>query len=170
MSIAQLKTRGRALRISKWCRTRRTNFIGAHADKMPLCSSFQYGGLQSLPIDTLLRKRSTESVPSVPSVWKCCAKLICIRKVWEVTLKIKRWSKGWHGESNLRHSNSALRCYIDSTVIEVYYEFGEEILLKLNFDQNDSVTYREEAGLTFQIIMLNSFRRILIILPHDELI
>ena len=58
----------------------------------------------------------------------------------------------------------------DSTVIEVYYEFGEEILLKLNFDQNDTVTYREEAGLTFQIIMLNSFRRILIILPHDELI
>ena len=80
MSIAQLKTRGRALRISKWCRTRRTNFIGAHADKMPLCSSFQYGGLQSLPIDTLLRKRSTESVPSVPSVWECCAKLICIRQ------------------------------------------------------------------------------------------
>ena len=36
--------------------------------------------------------------------------------------------------------------YKDSTVIEVYYEFGEEILLKLNFDQNDSVTYREEAG------------------------
>ena len=58
----------------------------------------------------------------------------------------------------------------DSTVIEVYYEIGEEILLKLNFDQNDSVTYREEAGLTFQIIMLKSFRRILIILPHDELI
>ena len=58
----------------------------------------------------------------------------------------------------------------DSTVVEVYHEFGEEILLKLNFDQNDSVTYREEAGLTFQIIMLNSFRRILIILPHDELI
>ena len=57
-----------------------------------------------------------------------------------------------------------------STVIEVYHELGEEILLKLNFDQNDSVTYREEAGLTFQIIMLNSFRRILIILPHDELI
>ena len=58
----------------------------------------------------------------------------------------------------------------DSTVIYVYHEFGEDILLKLNFDQNDSVTYREEAGLTFQIIMLNSFRRILIILPHDELI
>ena len=58
----------------------------------------------------------------------------------------------------------------DSTVIEVYYEFGEEILLKLNFDRNDSDTYREEAGLTFQIIMLNSFKRILIILPHDELI
>ena len=58
----------------------------------------------------------------------------------------------------------------DSTVTEGYYEFGEEILLKFNFDQNDSVTYREEAGLTFQIIMLNSFRRILIILPHDELI
>ena len=54
-------------------------FIGAHADKMPLCSSFQYGGLQSLPIDTLLRKRSTESVPSVPSVWEYCAKLTCIR-------------------------------------------------------------------------------------------
>ena len=60
--------------------------------------------------------------------------------------------------------------HINSTVIEVYYKFGEEILLKLNFDQNDSVTHREEAGLTFQIIMLNSFRRILIILPHDELI
>ena len=60
--------------------------------------------------------------------------------------------------------------HTNSTVIEVYYEFGEEILLKLNFDQNDSVTHREEAGLTFQIIMLNSFRRILIILPHDELI
>ena len=60
--------------------------------------------------------------------------------------------------------------HINSTVIEVYCEFGEEMLLKLNFDQNDSVTYREEAGLTFQIIMLNSFSRILIILPHDELI
>ena len=44
------------------------------------------------------------------------------------------------------------------------------MLPKSNFDQNDSVTYREEAGLTFQIIMLKSFRRILIILPHDELI
>ena len=36
-SIAQLKTRGRALKISKRCRTRRTNFIGACADEMPLC-------------------------------------------------------------------------------------------------------------------------------------
>ena len=67
-------------------------------------------------------------------------------------------------------SDALSMSYKDSTVTEVYYEFGEEILLKLNFDQNNSVTYREEAGLTFQIIMLNSFRRILIILPHDELI
>ena len=111
MSIAQLKTRGRALRISKWCRTRRTNFIGAHADKMPLCSSFQYGGLQSLPIDTLLRKRSTESVPSVPSVWECCAKLICIRQ--HTTLPFKRWFKGQHGEYKLRLTGSALRCSTD---------------------------------------------------------
>ena len=41
-----------------------------------------------------------------------------------------------------------------------------EILLKFNLDQNDFVTYRKEAGLTFKIIMLNSFR---LILPHDEL-
>ena len=67
-------------------------------------------------------------------------------------------------------SDALLMSHINSTVIEVYYEFGEETLLKLNFDQNDSVTYREEAGLTFQIITLNSFRCILIILPHDELI
>ena len=101
MSIAQLKTRGRALRISKWCRTRRTNFIGAHADKMPLCSSFQYGRLQSLPIDTLLRKRSTESVPSVPSVWECCAKIFCIRETldWRIL----------HEGRNIRPSDSALR-------------------------------------------------------------
>ena len=111
MSIAQLKTCGRALRISKWCRTRRTNFIGAHADKMPLCSSFQYGGLHSLPIDTLLRKRSTESVPSVPSVWECCAKIVCIDISTAETSK--RWSKGYHVESNLRPSDSALRCSTD---------------------------------------------------------
>ena len=74
--------------------------------------------------------------------------------------------------SDLRtpRSNALSMSYKDFTMTEVYYEFGEEILLKLNFDQNDSVTYREESGLTFQIIMLNSFRRILIILPHDELI
>ena len=74
--------------------------------------------------------------------------------------------------SDLRtpRSDALSMSYKDSTVTEIYYEFGEETLLKLNFDQNDSVTYREEAGLTFQIIMLNSFRRILIILPHDELI
>ena len=41
-----------------------------------------------------------------------------------------------------------------------------EILLKFNLDQNDFVTYRKEAGLTFKIIMLNSFK---LILPHDEL-
>ena len=111
VSIAQLKTRGRALRISKWCRTRRTNFIGAHADKMPLCSSFQYGGLHSLPIDTLLRKRSTESVPSVPSVWECCAKLICIRLfLWFLTTE---WFKGLQEEANLKPSDSALRYFIN---------------------------------------------------------
>ena len=34
-SFAQLKIRGRALKISKWRRTRRTNFTGACADEMP---------------------------------------------------------------------------------------------------------------------------------------
>ena len=104
VSIAQLKTRGRALRISKWCRTRRTNFIGAHADKMPLCSSFQYGGLQSLPIDTLLRKRSTESVPSVPSVWECCAK---------TTYNFKNALSLIIISMERRASDSALRCSIN---------------------------------------------------------
>ena len=75
-----------------------------------------------------------------------------------------------NSEFRTPRSDALSMSHINSTVIEVYYEFGEEILLKLNFDQNDSVTHREEAGLTFQIIMLNSFRRILIILPHDELI
>ena len=35
MSIAQLKTRKSALKISKWRRTRRTNFLGARATKCP---------------------------------------------------------------------------------------------------------------------------------------
>ena len=41
VSIAQLKTHGRALKISNWRQTRRTNFIGACADEMPLCSTRQ---------------------------------------------------------------------------------------------------------------------------------
>ena len=79
-------------------------------------------------------------------------------------------SLAWNEELRTPRSDALSMSFKDSTVAEVYYEFGEEILLKLNFDQNDSVTYREEAGLTFQIIMLNSFRRIQTILPHDELI
>ena len=75
-----------------------------------------------------------------------------------------------HSDLRTPRSEALPMSHSDTTVIYVYHELGEEILLKLNFDQNDSVTYREEAGLTFQIIMLNSFRRILTILPHDELI
>ena len=96
---------------------------------MPLCSSFQYGGLQSLPIDTLLRKRSMEIVPSVPSVWECCAKLICIRFTVQS-------SKEYCSHLGIRtpRSDALQMSHQDSTVIEVYYEFGEEILQKLNFD------------------------------------
>ena len=35
-------------------------------------------------------------------------------------------------------------------------ENDKKYLLKFNLDQNDFVTYRNEAGLTFNIIMLNS--------------
>ena len=82
MSIAQLKTRGRALRISKWCRTRRTNFKNFYRrtrrQNAPLLE-FSIWRTATLPIDNLLRKRSTESVPSVPLVWECCAVSNCIR-------------------------------------------------------------------------------------------
>ena len=40
--------------------------------------------------------------------------------------------------------------------------------MKFNLDGNDFVTYWNEASLTFKIIMLNSFKLILIIRPHDE--
>ena len=111
---------------------------------------------------------------------KCtkCVGVLCQTNLHTTTKTLspnKRWSKGQQdtfqtSDHRTPRSDALPISHINSTVIEVYYEFGEEILLKLNFDQNYSVTYREEAGLTFQIIMLNSFRRILIILPHDELI
>ena len=40
--------------------------------------------------------------------------------------------------------------------------------MKFNLDRSDFVTYWNEASLTFKIIMLNSFKLILIIRPHDE--
>ena len=45
---------------------------------------------------------------------------------------------------------------------------NSEILLKFNLDQNEFVTYRKEADLTFKVIMFNSVT--LFIPHHDELI
>ena len=46
-------------------------------------------------------------------------------------------------------------------------ENDKKYLLKFNLDQNDFVIYRNEAGLIFNIIMLNSLTLILFIPHHD---
>ena len=52
-----------------------------------------------------------------------------------------------------------------------HIKFNEVIrnITEIHLDQNNFVTYRNEGGLTFKIIVLNCFRLILIIQPHDEL-
>ena len=117
---------------------------------------------------------------AIPSDWysitqaqygKCAKCTKCVGVLCQNNIQVKNSrSLAWNEELRTPRSDALSMSFKDSTVTEGYYEFGEEILLKFNFEENDSVTYREEAGLTFQIIMLNSFRRILIILPHDELI
>ena len=47
------------------------------------------------------------------------------------------------------------------------HQNDKKILLKFNLDQNDFATYRNGAGLTFKIIMLNSLTLILFIPHHD---
>ena len=119
MSIAQLKTRGRALRISKWCRTRRTNFKGAHADKMPLCLSFQYGGLQSLPIDwySITQAQYGKCAKCTKCVGVLCQinlhpmKSVALYAI--VNCKTKVIKQSFHEEWNLRLSDYALQCSIN---------------------------------------------------------